>query len=99
MMYKSLSTEISPIESDCCQAETAGRASHDAPPDAQSSIRTRRVPMSDDLIIIDNPEGIEAYRKLSMWHMLKLEVQTGLRHSRGSVMNAIKREYPQITAR
>jgi hypothetical protein len=49
--------------------------------------------------IIDTPEGIEAYRKLALRSMLKLEIETGLRHSRGSVMNRIISENLAISKR
>lgn len=42
--------------------------------------------------IIDTPEGIAAYRQLALYHALKLEVATGMRHSRGSVMQTIRNE-------
>jgi hypothetical protein len=50
-------------------------------------------------MIIDTPEGIEAYRKLALRGALKLEIETGLRHSRGSVMKLIINENPSITKR
>lgn len=43
--------------------------------------------------ILDTPAQIEAWRMLSMYRMLKLEVETGLRHSRGSVMNVVRHEF------
>lgn len=43
--------------------------------------------------IIDTPEGIEAFAALQAFYALKLEVETGLRHSRGSVMKLIKQRY------
>jgi hypothetical protein len=45
------------------------------------------------MTMIDTPEGIANYRKLQMYYALKLEIGTGLRHSRGSVMNLIRREF------
>jgi len=42
--------------------------------------------------IIDTPEGIAAYRQIALYHALKLEVMTGMRHSRGSVMQTIRNE-------
>lgn len=54
-----------------------------------------------DIIVLDTPEQIEAYRKLTAYHALKLEVKIpGMRMSRGSVMLLIKREYlPDCTKR
>jgi hypothetical protein len=43
--------------------------------------------------VIDTPEGIAAYRALAIYHALKLEVNTGLSHSRGSVMKLAKQEF------
>ena len=49
--------------------------------------------------MIDTPEGIAAFRQLQQYYALKLEVNTGLRHSRGSVMKLIISENPSITKR
>lgn len=44
--------------------------------------------------MITTPTGIEAYRLLSIYHALKLEVACpGLKHSRGSVMNLARKEF------
>jgi hypothetical protein len=40
--------------------------------------------------IIDTPEGIELYRIASAIAMLRIEVNTGMKHSRGSVLQACK---------
>lgn len=45
------------------------------------------------MIVIDTPEGIAAFRYLQLYYALKLEVNTGLRHSRGSIMNVIRKEF------
>jgi hypothetical protein len=58
--------------------------------------------MTDDkLIVLDTPAHIAAYQALARYHALKLEVKfPGMRHSRGSVMKLIKREYlPDSKAR
>lgn len=40
------------------------------------------------MTILDQPWQIELYRLLAMKHALRLEIQTGMKHSRGvSVMN------------
>lgn len=50
-------------------------------------------------VVIDTPEGIEAFRCLQAYYALKLEVNTGLRHSRGSVAKMIKQRYlPHVTS-
>lgn len=41
-----------------------------------------------DAIVIDTPEGIAHWRMASAISMLSLEVKTGLKHSRGSVLKA-----------
>jgi hypothetical protein len=43
--------------------------------------------------MIDTPEGIRNFQKMRCYYALKLEVRTGLRHSRGSVMNLILTNY------
>jgi hypothetical protein len=43
-------------------------------------------------MIIDTPEGIQAFHMLAQYHALKLEIK-GLKHSRGSVYAHIKRVY------
>ena len=43
-------------------------------------------------IVIDTPEGIEAYRLLAIKGALKLET-LGMKHSRGSVYAMVKRDY------
>lgn len=49
--------------------------------------------------IIDTPEGIEAFHKMQLYYALRIEVKTGLKYSRGSVMKAIIAENPSITKR
>lgn len=49
--------------------------------------------------VIDTPEGVSAYVQLSRYYALKIQATTGLRHSRGSVIKAIKKNYPQIKGR
>jgi hypothetical protein len=46
--------------------------------------------MSGEGFVIDTPEGIAMWRLLSLRSMLKIEITTGMSHSRGSVMNAIR---------
>ena len=46
----------------------------------------------NDTIIIDTPEGIEMYRLLSFRSMLRIEILTGMRHSKGSVLAAAQRQ-------
>ena len=48
--------------------------------------------MSDNAIIIDTPEGIAMYRLLSFRSMLSIEIKTGMRHSKGSVLAAAQRQ-------
>ncbi len=48
--------------------------------------------------IIDTPEGIAAFRETQIYFALKIEATTGLRHSRGSVLKLVQKEYG-ITAR
>jgi hypothetical protein len=43
--------------------------------------------------VLDTPEAIAAFRELQAYYALKLEVNTGLRHSRGSVMNLLRERY------
>lgn len=43
-------------------------------------------------IMLDTPEAIAAYFKLARYHALKLEVNTGLHHSRGSVAEVIRKD-------
>lgn len=40
------------------------------------------------MTILDTPEQIEMFRLLQLKHMLALEIKTGLRHSKGSVLKA-----------
>lgn len=42
---------------------------------------------------IDTPEGIAAWRDLSAYHALKLDVETGLHVYRGSIYAHVKRTY------
>lgn len=48
--------------------------------------------MSDSTggFVIDTPEGIRAYGLLQVAHMLALEINTGLRHSRGSTADTAR---------
>ena len=48
--------------------------------------------------VIDTSNGMSCFRFLQIYHALKLEVKTGLHHSRGSIMNLARREY-DITKR
>jgi hypothetical protein len=54
--------------------------------------------MSDDTIVIDTPEGIEAFRRLALRSALKLEI-LGMRRSHGSSALTILRESYGIKAR
>jgi len=47
---------------------------------------------SDDMIIIDTPDGIEAFRLLAIRGRLKLEL-SGLRFKGGSTFAYVKREF------
>jgi hypothetical protein len=49
-------------------------------------------------IMLDTPDQIAAYRKLAIYHALRLEDATGLRHSRGSVLKLAQQTYG-VTAR
>lgn len=49
--------------------------------------------MSDETIIIDNPDRIEAFQRLRLYYALKIEVRTGMRHSQGSVLAHLQRVY------
>lgn len=44
------------------------------------------------MTIIDTPAGIQMYRLLSFRSLLQIEIKTGLRHSRGSVLAQARRE-------
>jgi len=45
-------------------------------------------------MIIDTPEGIELYRLLQLKYAMKLELETGMKHSRlGSVIAKVKKHY------
>lgn len=48
--------------------------------------------MSDEMVIVDTPDGIKAYRMLVLRSALKLEI-LGMKHSRGSAYATIKREF------
>lgn len=39
--------------------------------------------------ILDTPEQIELFRLFQLKYALKIELDTGLRHSRGSILNAV----------
>jgi hypothetical protein len=45
------------------------------------------------MTIVDTPDGIATYQMLAIRAALRIEVHTGLRHSRGSVMKLAKRLY------
>jgi len=47
----------------------------------------------DKTIVIDTPDGIEHWRVASAISMLWLEVRTGMRSSRGSVVKACERNW------
>jgi hypothetical protein len=53
----------------------------------------RGVAVSDDGFILTTPEQMQMWRLLSVRSMLRLEVTTGMRHSRGSVLKVAQREY------
>lgn len=40
--------------------------------------------------VIDTPEGIAMYRLLALRSMLRIEITTGMSHSKGSVMNQVR---------
>lgn len=46
-----------------------------------------------DPIIIDTPDGIEHFQMARTIAMLKLEVRTGMKCSRGSVLAYVKQQY------
>ena len=50
-------------------------------------------------IVLNTPEQIEAYRLLSLKAMLSIEVKTGLKHSRGSPSDAIRKIIGSTTKR
>lgn len=52
-------------------------------------------PAPDALAIIDTPEGINFFHFCQLKAALKIEVRTNsdLRHSKGSVLKAIKQQY------
>lgn len=52
----------------------------------------------DKPIIIDTPEGIEHYRVCVLIACLRIEVNTGMKASRGNVLQAAKSSYP-VTGR
>lgn len=48
----------------------------------------------DGGVILDTPEEISFFRLLQMKHALGIEIKVpGMRHSRGSIMNLINREF------
>jgi anion-transporting ArsA/GET3 family ATPase len=47
------------------------------------------------VIVIDTPEGIERFRLLQLKYALKVEIDTGMRHSRGSILVLINERYEQ----
>jgi hypothetical protein len=46
-----------------------------------------------EMVALDKPEQIQAFAELQLYYALKLETTTGLRHSRGSVMNLVRERY------
>jgi hypothetical protein len=45
------------------------------------------------MTMIDTPDGIRFYRLAAVRAALSIEVKTGLRHSRGSVLKIAKRDF------
>lgn len=45
----------------------------------------------DKSTILDTPDQIELFRLLQMKYALKTEIDTGLRHSRGSILKLVNR--------
>ena len=49
--------------------------------------------MNDEMIVIDTADGMAHFRICQHISMLRTEIKTGLRHSRGSVMNSARQLY------
>ncbi len=49
--------------------------------------------------ILDTPEQIEKARQAALYFALKLEVETGLKHSRFNVFQIVKQTWPGVTAK
>jgi hypothetical protein len=49
--------------------------------------------MSNGIVVIDTPAGMEHFRLCQHIAALRIEVNTGMKHSRGSVMNSAKQLY------
>jgi predicted DNA-binding protein (UPF0278 family) len=49
--------------------------------------------MSNDIIVIDTPAGMDHFRLCQHIAALRIEVNTGMRHSQGSVMKSAKQAY------
>lgn len=47
----------------------------------------------NETIVIDTPDAIEHFRMCQLIGALSIEVHTGMKHSRGSVMNAARERY------
>jgi hypothetical protein len=45
------------------------------------------------VIVIDTPDAIEAFQKMRLYYALKIEVETGLKHSQGSILAHLQRVY------
>lgn len=44
--------------------------------------------------VIDTPEGVEMFRLLQLKYAMRLELRTGMKHSRlGSVVAKVKKQY------
>lgn len=43
--------------------------------------------------VIDTPEGVQVFAFLQVWHALHLQRDTGLTHSRGSIIKLAQRRY------
>jgi hypothetical protein len=48
---------------------------------------------ADGPTVIDTPEGIRMFHLLQLKYCMKLQMQTGLRHSQGSVFNLVKKKF------
>lgn len=46
-------------------------------------------------IMVDGQAGMTMFHLLQLKHSLNIEIRTGMRNSRGSVMNLVNREYDQ----
>jgi hypothetical protein len=48
---------------------------------------------NDGSFVIDTAEGMAYFRVLQMKYALKIEVTTGMKHSKGSILNLVNRTY------